>query len=379
MQKILFILSYILLFSYCTNQSKTIEEEDAPSNRININGQEVFLSGMNLAWMNFAADLDSFDVEQFTLALDQISKGGGNSLRWWLHTNGRYSPVFTNDTVSGIRDENITAIKTALDLAYERGIIISLCLWSFDMLQNEVGKEKQLRNKYLLEDSSATMAYINNALIPLVKALKGHPGILCWEIFNEPEGMAADVKWGGWTPIITEMKYIQRFVNLCAGAIHRIDSNAYVSNGTWSFRVGTDVRTIHKNYNYYRDDRLIAAGGDEKGTLDFYMIHYYDWAKKEWSPFHHPASYWELDKPIVIAEFSAKGPYRKITPKQAYEILYNNGYAGSLSWTWTNHDGHGGVKEAAEGMLYLRNNFPEDVILKTNKKQFTWIDDNLSK
>ncbi len=365
MKNIVVFFLLVLMISNWSCQYKSTNNNDIFINRININGQDIFLSGMNLAWIKFAADLDSFSVEQFTLALDQISQGGGNCLRWWLHTNGRYSPVFTNDLVSGLAENNIPSIKKALDLAQKRGIVISLCLWSFDMLQAEVGEEKQLRNKRLLEDSTATMAYINNALIPMVKALNGHPAILCWEIFNEPEGMAKDIEWGGWTPVKTEMKYIQRFVNLCAGAIHRTDENAYVSNGTWSFRVMTDINTAsHKNYNYYRDDRLIEAGGDERGTLDFYMIHYYDWAKEEWSPFHHPASYWQLDKPIVVAEFSAKGPYGKITPKEAYELLYNNGYAGALSWTWTNHDGHGGVNEASQGMLILHEKYPEEINIK---------------
>jgi hypothetical protein len=331
-------------------------------NRITHNDKEIFLSGMNLAWIKFARDLTNFNKSEFTKALDEISAAGGNCIRWWLHVNGRYSPRFTEGKVSGPVSREIKNLRLALDLAKERNISLILCLWSFDMLQPNADSKNHGRNKQLLEKKEYTQAYINNALIPMVNALKGHPAILCWEIFNEPEGMASDIEWAGWTPERTKFEpYIQRFINMTAGAIHRTDPDALVSCGCWSFKVMTDIKTSRKNRNLYRDDRLIEAGKDSLGTLDFYMVHYYDWAKKEYSPFHHPASYWRLDKPIVVGEFSAKGPYKGIDAQAAYDYLYHNGYAGALAWTWTGHDGHGNINDAAPGLKYLLNNFPEDI------------------
>jgi hypothetical protein len=39
--------------------------------------------------------------------------------------------------------------------------------------------------------------------------------------------------------------------------------------------------------------------------LDFYEPHYYnnEGDGGRWSPFHQPASHWNVDKPIVIGEF----------------------------------------------------------------------------
>jgi hypothetical protein len=328
------------------------------SNRIEVNGQEAFLSGMNLAWGNFASDLTAFQEPTFQKALDEISSAGGNCMRWWTHVNGTRSPQFTDGKVSGLAPGEIDHMRRVLDMALERNMTIILCLWSFDMLQGRQGVNYE-QNRNLLEDPEYTKAYIENALLPMVRDLKGHPAILCWEIFNEPEGMTGEF---GWTPAEerTTMKYVQQFINLAAGAIHKEAPKEKVSNGSWSFRASSD---IGEYINYYTDQALIQAGGDPLGTLDFYMVHYYAWGKEELSPFHHPAVYWELDKPLVIAEFSAKGPYEGVDNVEAYQNLYDNGYAGALSWTWTGHDGNGGIEEATPGMKFLLEHHPGDVKL----------------
>jgi hypothetical protein len=327
-------------------------------NRINHNGQDIFLNGMNLAWISFSADLTSLNTTEFTKALDQISNGGGNAMRWWLHTNGVYSPKFTGDSVSAPAPNELANLKKGLDLAYARGMGLIMCLWSFDMLRTNIGGTYLNRNKLLLQDTVKLQAYINNDLIPMLQAVGNHPAVLCWEVFNEPEGMSDEF---GWTDIAhVPMSQIQRFVNRVAGTVHREVPTAKVSNGCWSFYAGSDQGS---NVNYYTDERLIAAGGDLLGTLDFYMVHYYDWGGTAISPFHHPASYWELDKPLVIGEFSAHGPYTGIDPKTAYNYLYQNGYAGGLSWTWTGHDGNGDVNDASEGMLDLYYHHPSEIVI----------------
>jgi hypothetical protein len=359
-QKILFCgLFLILPFQHSFSQDL-----------LEVNNKPFFASGMNLAWMNFGYDLTSFNASLFTKKCDSLAAAGGNSLRWWLHVNGTGSPQFTNDTVSGILANNITNLKKALDTAYSRNIHLILCLWSFDMLQSNAGNGIA-RNKRLIEDSIATAAYIRNALTPMVTALKGHPAILCWEVCNEPEGMTSEF---GWSTQKTTIKAIQAWTNRIAGAIHRIDPGAKVSNGSWNIKVLTDV---DGKYNYYRDDRLIAAGKDSLGTLDFYMVHYYtQYSGTSESPFHNPKSYWKLDKPLVIGEFSALGVYggqisSSLSPVEAYNYAYNNGYAGALSWTMTNHDGNGGLPDAALALENLVLHHADTLQIDTTKFNFS--------
>ena len=126
--------------------------------------------------------------------------------------------------------------------------------------------------------------------------------------------------------------------------------------------------------NYYRDDRLIAAGGDKDGTLDFYEVHYYpQYFDEKTSPFHNPYSHWGLDKPLVVAEFPAKAiadlgagykPKTQLTATEAYQYLYNNGYAGAMAWTFYASD-FGQMSDVAPAIASVSDLSPEHTQVNT--------------
>lgn len=338
----------------------TIQAQD---NRIEYNDQQLFLSGSNIAWISFAHDIGpgNTNFDQFEKIFKEVHASGGNAMRLWLHTNGANTPEFgTDGMVTGPGENAISDLEKILDLAWENEVGLMLCLWSFDMLRESFGDDITQRSRKLLTDSAHTASYIYNALIPMVDSLKGHPAIQSWEIFNEPEGMSEEFGFQGIVAISDRvpMTTIQRFVNRTTGAIHRTDSSAKVTNGSWSFMASTDV---NGNTNYYRDDRLIEAGGDSLGTLDFYSVHYYDWAGTELSPFHHQKAHWDLDKPVVIAEYHPNETFG-VAAEDLFKTLYRNGYAGSLSWSWTDNN-RSEWNKVKSNMEYLWDNHKDDVNL----------------
>ena len=334
------------VISLCVGLFLFAQTDSAQPKRIAYNNQQLFLNGANLAWVSFGSDLGpgSTDFNRFADILLQVHNHGGNAVRWWLHTNGINTPQFNSDSgfVIGPGPVCIADIKKVLDLAWERGVGVNLCLWSFDMLNTSNDATVLNRNILLLNDTNYTRRYINRCLIPMVDSLKHHPAIIDWEIFNEPEGMAMEFGFGAQQ--LVPMSTIQRFINLCAGAIHREDPTALVTSGSWSFYALSDnqlakasaelsnltdaekqkigayyqqkygstltsdeiVFRLQKiasgpHQNYYRDDRLIAAGGDPKGILDFYSVHYYSTSTPiSTSPFNALAVQWGLNKPIVL-------------------------------------------------------------------------------
>ena len=321
-----------------------------------------FASGVNVAWFNFASDIPSPSLTSFNSLFSNIYPVGGRVVRWWFHTDGMSTPGYDSTGLAKpISASNIADLKSILDAAAAAGESVNISLWSFGMLQSTQATDATVlaNNKLLLTTTANRNAYVTNVLTPLVTALKGHPGIYSWEIFNEPEGMINDGPnpsgpWqsGGAHVGIAD---IQTCVNVFASAIHTADPSAKVTNGAWTF-IAIGGEHGQTGTNYYSDAALKAAGGQANGTLDYYEVHYYDnWgsvgAADPVSPFDYTASSWNLDKPILVGEFwtvaSPELDGGSLAANSLYTTLYANGYKGAWAWQYANADNPGPTSGAS--------------------------------
>lgn len=321
-----------------------IPKTERDLNKKNMFSDFEIVNGINIAWVNYGRDigLESNgtqyhpDLGQFGNIMDRVAESGGNVIRWWYHTNGSTNPVFDNndDYVIENPDFFISDMKAILDLAVEKNVQMQICLWSFDMLKGGQWNVNSSRNKNLLVSEPHLQAYLDKCLKPMVEAIGNHPGLYAWEIFNEPEGMTTEYAshWSDFTDKIS-ISDVQKAVNRMAGAIRTVSPDVKVTNGALGFTSMVDNSNTGY-YNNYTDQRLFEKGGDPNGYLDFYNVHYYDWAGIDGSPFHQNFSDQSLDKPTVVAEYYPQDTFG-VSAGDLGTTLVNRGWHGSLVWSWT--------------------------------------------
>lgn len=299
-------------------------------------GKKIFVSGMNLAWISYAGDvgntpLSSSSITRINTAMKAVHDSGGNTMRIWLSTDGTNDPIYTNGYVSGPGSSTIANIKTMLQLAKTNNILVMPVLLTHNWVKKDINATILANNKTMLTTDSGLSAYTKNYLTPVVSAIGNDPNLICWEVFNEPEGMVDG--WSSPAGTISKLQ-VQKAVNRIAGTIHRLVPGVLVSNGAAS--TGT--------VNWYTDANLLAAGSDADGMLDFYMAHYYGWNGTSNSPFTRNYAAWSLDKPLVIGEYASSDwststsstskmqDAGKVDTLMTY--LDKAGYAGGLGWQY---------------------------------------------
>jgi uncharacterized repeat protein (TIGR02543 family) len=314
-------------------------------------GKQIFVSGMNLAWIKYANDVVSFDSGAMATDMKAVHDSGGNAMRIWLSTDGSKDPIFdANGYVSGPNSNTIANIQKMLRLAKQNNLVLILSLMSHNWMNTvNLSASEITRNKAMLQTDAGIAAYVTNYVIPVTKAIGADPNILCWEVFNEPEGMVQ-----GWPDLATgiTMANVQTVVNRVAGAIHRNVDSVLVSNGAVTMASTSSVGGT----NSYTDANLIAAGSDTAGYLDFYMAHYYSSNGASPSPFTKTYAHWSLDKPLVIGEYPSQifsadySNFNATSVDSLLKYLDANGYAGGLGWMYSNNAGMAGYSSFSHSM-----------------------------
>ncbi|XP_065559310.1 mannan endo-1,4-beta-mannosidase-like [Artemia franciscana] len=329
-------------------------------------GQQVFFCG---SWPfdnrgdYFGNDRFRHTRDELVEELDGIQSAGGNLVIIDVHKLAKITPVFDehNYVVSTDKEKTLPSdLRKYLDEAKKRNIFVHVLLSTFAF------KENRLTMNALYPDK--VQSYIDNCLIPIVRELSGHPALLAYCVFGEPEfnmdiheiregpfkvdflGLnwftihVADVKgvgvYRGHVQYPNEgytLEVILRYINMLADAIHRTDPGALVSVLARSAATVNRNTEKHKNTkDIYSDELLLKAGGREKGYLDFLAIR-----EKPWGPKDSPESYYlpinlknnhaddfKYPKPIMFSYFMPLNLPPGEDPLSLLDFAYKNGYCG---------------------------------------------------
>jgi len=293
-----------------------------------INGSTPYLNGANIPWDDFGYDFGAgeYSSSWWNTAFSSLHSGGANAARIWLHCDGRATPTFnSNGDVTGISSTLVSNLQNMLTEAANNDIHVYLSLWSFDLFNNN--------HATLVTNTQYTADYINNALIPILKGVKGYSALAAIEVINEPE-------WGiASTPNTTTqsctLAQMQAFVKSITSAVHSNLSGVNVTVGSasvkWSTANGKDGTV---------GDWWAGLG------LDHRDVHYYSWmvgSGYNYNPFAsgHTPSYYGWTVPGVVGEYPATSTAPYTSPLQMMSSAYNNGFAGSMPWSYGGVDSNG--------------------------------------
>jgi len=321
---------------------------------LSYNGSDYYINGANVPWNSCGNDVGThydwgplYQPDWFESTFSDCEVHGINTLRLWLHFDGRTSPEFdANGYVTGLDDNFFDNLDDILLRANNHNIMLILCLWSFDMTKDftsDAGIYAGLHAD-LITDVSKTNSYINNALMPMVERYSNTCNLLAWEVINEPE-WSMDITGGGNTSQTVPAQDMQRFVGMIAEAVHE-NSTKMVTVGSASLKWNSDKyepTTTPCVGNFWKDSEIQSAYNDPDAYLDFYSIHYFDWMSSPFSfdPFNlnYPYSYWLLDKPTIIEE--CQGNSNNYSSSDMISNATNNQFIGTMFWSVNGNDGKG--------------------------------------
>lgn len=309
-----------------------------------------FLNGVNQAWVDYGADFGNSPSPSVMLAYNQSfdairSAAGGNSsttetaIRIWVHCGGENTPIFNSEGVVTATDRTgtfISDIVALLEAAASRGVQkVYLCLWNL-----AVTPTPQLVG--LIGNATLLDSYFNVVLIPLLKQISTQPSFAGIDIVNEPEGSVAITgsdnpclntqlfgSGAGWTGLGLSMADVQAFVARHSSVLRAMTPTAERTVGSWNARALTNA--MPGAANFWQDSCLLPFGS----PLSIYQVHSYadsNGVFDQYSPFLHQYQDYQLDKPLIVGEFSAVSTLGKWTPPQMYKYLACNGYTGGWGW-----------------------------------------------
>lgn len=274
-----------------------------------------FVFGVNLAWFEdqYGHDIGPdakypnhpvwYNPTLVSRYLHDIKEIGFQVVRFWIMERAENWCVDADGIVTGLRDTFLRNLDDLLQRADDAGLRLYLC---FTETWNELAIPSPVR------DARQQDAYLDRAVRPIVRRLRGSDVVWAFDVFNELESETRDDARHQ-----VGVDQAQQFVRRNVEAIKAEDSGRLVSSGSGHF--GFDA-VRHGNY---------ANLG-----LDFYDVHAY--GDDGILP---PAVELNTDRPVILGECGqgtrVDDDHLQRTSVMAFLVnAVRNGYAGCFVWRY---------------------------------------------
>jgi hypothetical protein len=300
-----------------------------------------YMAGVNLPWNAYGADfgrgpwgyLVNWNV--VTSQFADLQSKGVRVVRWWVFSDGRYSPVFNADgTTAGFNSGFLDDIDHALQIAAAHNIKLMLTVIDQTMFNfaQPSGATQLGGHANIVTDPAIRKSFLDNALKPLLQHIAASPykdAVYAYDIINEPEAQIA----GGYNG----SDFFRDQAQLALGDVQSFvrDAASYIHTYGGLATVGAAMPVWAPLW--------IGLG------LDFYQVHYYPWMDWAGVGTGLPVASditgdggIRLDKPVMVGEFPTQGltsyglnDTANYSARWYLDYIKKQGYTGALAWSVT--------------------------------------------
>ena len=279
-----------------------------------------FIVGVNLPWVGYGTDFGSSAwfplgglsrqagaLERFDRTLARIAADGITTIRMFLLCDVRSGVRWDGEGIpAGLDDSVLPDLDAMLSVARGHRVGVIAVLLDFHLCDPATMIDGvQLGGRsYLIVHERARTAFIDRVLSPIVERCADDPGVVAWDVINEPEwclprGLLP-------RPAAVPFDALQRFLLEAVERIRVLAPQPVTigSAGTWRLNL---VRPL---------------------GLDFYQVHWYE--RFGWSMLTRPVADLDLgDRPVILGEFSGRAG----RVAEVLDAARTAGYEGALVWS----------------------------------------------